>query len=117
MTDFNKDKITIIQFCDVQGISQADRFSLFSSYKEYAFYYEDWYEMVSEKIRLSEKKIFNENSKNSILDLVQRQKISIEKILSVKEVFLKNEDKKSENKRQNKVKSDALTLEAKEANL
>ena len=86
MTDFTKDSITILQFCDVQGISSTDRLSLYSTYKDYAFTYEDWYSKLSDKIRLSKPKDFSkvasevkilfDNSKQAIKSIILARKDS-----------------------------------------
>jgi hypothetical protein len=79
MTDFNKDRITIIQFCDIQGVPQVDRFGLISRYKDTANTYEKWYGGLSKMIRLGAKKDFGKVDMDFVRKINDNRKAAIQK--------------------------------------
>ncbi len=62
----NINSISISEFCDLQGVDQADKFVLLKKYKsDDNKSYDKWYETISKEFRLSDKKTFETSKKTS----------------------------------------------------
>lgn len=58
-TNFN-DNISISDFCDIQGIQEADKFVLLKKYNNIGSKsYDEWYDLAEIDFPLSDKKVFN----------------------------------------------------------
>jgi hypothetical protein len=54
------DKISIHQFCDLQGgISEMNRVALVHQHKNKLKSYGEWYDVIGKEVEISEKKDFN----------------------------------------------------------
>ena len=65
MAKLDINSITIVQFCDLQGINPADRFVLIKKYKEEIKSYDNWYDFLKKDFQLSQKKDFPTAKKNN----------------------------------------------------
>lgn len=60
--NFSIDEINVNKFCDVQGISQVNRFALNIIYKTNLLKtYDEWFELLKINFNLKDKKDFSSN--------------------------------------------------------